>query len=82
MRRLLLDIFAGDVGGLRSFCEADGEWEQACRLLACEAAPGWNGWALLAMLVDGETFSADAQTLTQLALRWRAAVAAEAAEGR
>jgi len=79
MRRLFLDVFAGDWAAARAYCEADADWEQACSLLSAEREAGWNGWALLALLLDGETYSADAQTILRVASRWRAAVAA--AEG-
>ena len=79
MRRLFLDIFAGDWAAARAYCEEEESWAEACDLLSCEQAPGWNGWALLALLLDVETYSADAPQLTRVAERWLAAVEEAAA---
>jgi len=79
MRRLFLDIFAGDWAAAKAYCEEEESWADACDLLSTEQEAGWNGWALLALLLDGETYSADAPQLTRVAERWLAAVEEAAA---
>ena len=61
LRRLLYDVFARDWTALIAFCDAEPAWAPAVALLSAGRDAGWR---LLAALLDDDTYSADARTVT------------------
>ena len=52
LRRLLQDVFAGDMRAAREFCAQEDDWADAVALLD-ECAGAGDGWGLLADLLEG-----------------------------
>jgi hypothetical protein len=74
LRRLFFDIFARDWGAIANFCAEEPAWAPAVALLG---ARGGAGWALLAALLDDETYSADADAVAAAAAALEEAVRVE-----
>jgi hypothetical protein len=74
LQRVFFDIFSRDWGAIASFCAEEAAWAPPCALLS---ARNGAGWALLAALLDDETYSADAERVLSAAAELLEAVRVE-----